>query len=119
MKTDLLYLDHILDCVHRIDEYIGGLSNLSARDRFMDSPLIQDAVIRNLQILAESAGRISAENQAREPEVPWQQVRGFRNILVHQYLGVDIEFVWSVIAEDLPVLREKATQLRKHLAAAE
>jgi uncharacterized protein with HEPN domain len=51
---------------------------------------------------------MSPENQAFVPEVPWTQVRGFRNVLVHQYLGVDIEFVWSIVVDDLPVLMEKA-----------
>jgi uncharacterized protein with HEPN domain len=77
--------------------------------------MIQDAVIRNLQVLEESASRISPEHQALEPEVPWQQVRAFRNVLVHQYLGIDLEFVWSIVVDDLPVRRKKTRQLRDHL----
>jgi uncharacterized protein with HEPN domain len=79
------------------------------------SAMVQDAVLRNLQILAESAGRISPENQDLEPDVPWQQVRGFRNVLVHQYLGIDLEFVWQVVDEDLPTLRIKILRMRDHL----
>jgi len=99
-KSDLLYVDHILECIQRIEDYVGGVPDAAARASFMGSNMIKDAVIRNLQVLAESAGRISPENQALEPEVPWQQVRGFRNILVHQYLGMDVEFVQGVVADD-------------------
>jgi uncharacterized protein with HEPN domain len=115
MKSDLLYVEHILECIRRIEEYTGGQRDSTARDAFRRSSLVQDAVIRNLQVLAESAGRISPEHQALEPEVPWQHVRGFRNIVVHQYLGIDLEFVWSIVVDDLPILKEKAAQLRDRL----
>jgi len=117
LKSDLLYVEHILECIRRIDEYTGGQRDAAAREAFRRSSLVQDAVIRNLQVLAESAGRISAEHQALEPEVPWQQVRAFRNVLVHQYLGIDLEFVWSIIVDDLPPLRQRAEQLRSHLVS--
>ncbi|HEY3827284.1 MAG TPA: HepT-like ribonuclease domain-containing protein [Bryobacteraceae bacterium] len=117
MKSDLLYVEHILECIRRIDEYTGGRGS-AAQQVFRRSSLVQDAVIRNLQVLAESASRISAEHQALEPDVPWQQVRAFRNVLVHQYLGIDLEFVWSIVVEDLPLPEEKAAQLRDHLISA-
>jgi len=115
MKSDLLYVEHILECVRRIEEYTGGQWDSAAREAFRRSSLVQDAVLRNLQVLAESAGRISPEHQALEPEVPWQQVRAFRNVVVHQYLGLDLEFVWSIVVDDLPALKEKAAQLRDRL----
>ena len=110
-----MYVEHILECIRRVEEYICGRRDLTGHEIFRSSSLVQDAVLRNLQVLAESAGRISPEHQALEPDVPWQQVRGFRNVLVHQYLGVDLEFIWSIVAEDLPVLKEKSMQLREHL----
>jgi uncharacterized protein with HEPN domain len=117
MKSDLLYVEHILECVRRIEEYTGGQRDSAAHDAFRQSSLVQDAVIRNLQVLAESAGRISPEHQALEPNVPWQQVRAFRNVVVHQYLGIDLEFVWSIVMDDLPALKEKAEHLRDRLIA--
>lgn len=115
MRSDLLYIEHILECIGRIDEYVGIARDAAACEIFMQQSLVQDAVIRNLQVLAESAGRISPENQALRPEMPWQQVRGFRNILVHQYLGIDIDFVWRVIVEDLPVLKTTTLELQAFL----
>jgi uncharacterized protein with HEPN domain len=67
--------------------------------------MIQDAVIRNLQIMAESSQRISAERQNRHPEIEWFVIAGFRNVLVHDYLGVDLEKVWNIIVADLPGLK--------------
>ena len=95
MTRDKLYIEHILECIRRIDSY-----SVAGREVFVTQTLVQDAVLRNLQILAESAGRISAETQALAPEIPWQQVRGFRNFVVHEYLGVDLDFVWEIIRDD-------------------
>ena len=101
MKDDRLYLIHISECIERVEKYIG-----EGREKvFMDSGLIQDAVIRNLQTLAESATRISEGLQEKHPEVDWFKIRGFRNVLVHDYLGVDLKRVWNILENDLPRLK--------------
>jgi uncharacterized protein with HEPN domain len=74
------------------------------RARFEGSRLVQDAVVRNLQTLTESSQRLSKALKASEPQVPWRDLAGFRNILVHGYLGIDLQAVWSVIEQDLPAL---------------
>ncbi len=71
----------------------------------MESNLIQDAVMRNLQILGESARRISGETKARRPEVDWRGIIGFRNDLVHDYLSITLVRVWEVVEGDLPILK--------------
>lgn len=87
------------ECIARIHEYTGG-----DRSRFEASRLIQDAVIRNLQTLAESSQRLSDEIKATEPQVPWRELAGFRNVIVHGYLGIDLVAVWLVVDQDLPPL---------------
>ena len=72
-------------------------------------------MLRNLQVLAESAGRISPETQLKAPEIPWQQVRGFRNFVVHEYLGVDLGFIWEIVRDDLPALCVSAEKLLRLL----
>ena len=67
--------------------------------------MVQDAVVRNLQTLAESTQRLSASLKATEPDVPWDSIAGFRNVLVHNYLGIDLELVWNVVETDLPELK--------------
>lgn len=101
MKDDRLYLIHISECIERIEKYIGE----GGGKAFMDSDLVQDAVIRNLQTQAESATRISEELQEKHPEVDWFKIRGFRNVLVHDYLGVDLKRVWNIIENDLSRLK--------------
>ena len=98
-ETDRILLDHIRECIERIEEYTGGEQSV-----FFESHLVQDAVVRNLQTLSESAQRLSQTLKDGEQGVPWRAVSGFRNVLVHGYLGIDLEMVWSVVENDLPEL---------------
>ena len=100
MKDDAVYVEYILTRIQRINEYVGG-----DRNAFFSSTLVQDAVIRNLQVLAESSQRVSDSLKSQLPEVPWRDIAGFRNILVHDYLGVDLDAIWLVVERDLPPLK--------------
>ncbi len=100
MKDDAFYLVHILECVAYISEY-----TKDGRETFMTSTLIQHAVLRNLQTLAESSQRISEPVKSAHPEIDWRRMAGFRNVLVHDYLSVDLEIVWNVIEKFLPDLQ--------------
>ncbi len=101
MKDDKLYLIHMSECIQRIEKYTTG-----GCDEFMHVDMIQDAVIRNLQIMAESSQRVSEKCKQQHSEVDWFKISGFRNVLVHDYLGVDLERVWNIIANDLPGLKK-------------
>ena len=79
--------------------------------RFDASSLVQDAVIRNLQTLTESSQRLSDELKATEPQIPWRELAGFRNVIVHGYLGVDLGAVWLVVEQDLPALADAASRM--------
>jgi uncharacterized protein with HEPN domain len=102
MKDDRLYLIHIGECIARIEQYVR-----EGRGAFLTSTLIQDAVLRNLQTLAESSQRLSGSLRVQHPEVGWRAIAGFRNVLVHDYLSVDTERVWQIVDRDLPVLKSK------------
>jgi uncharacterized protein with HEPN domain len=101
MKDDRLYLIHITESITRIESYTAGLDFAG----FMQSTLVQDAVIRNLQVLAESTQRLSGEFKAQHAEIEWYQIAGMRNILVHDYLGIDLETIWAVVTTKLPQLK--------------
>jgi len=103
VKDDRLYLEHILECAKRVQEAVQG-----GRDKFLSDHLIQDAVLRNLQIMTESCQRLSPELKARHPEVDWRGLSGFRNILVHEYLGIDFEIVWALVEQKLSGLTRMA-----------
>lgn len=106
VDSDVLLLDHIRESIRRIREYTRG-----QRDIFFDSQLVQDAVVRNLQTLAESTQRLSVPLKTTEPDVPWNAISGFRNVLAHNYLGIDPDAVWSVVERDLPELSKAVERM--------
>ena len=106
MKDDKLFLIHISESIARIEQYLP-----SRQDEFMDSSLIQDAVIRNLQIMAESTQRLSDSLKEQHPEVPWRKIAGFRNILVHDYLGIDLDRIWEIVNKDMPQLKASVEKI--------
>lgn len=109
-EADRVLLAHMRDCLDRILEYTNA-----DRSRFDASRLVQDAVIRNLQTLAESSQRLSSEIKSIEPQVPWRELAGFRNVIVHGYLGVDLGAVWLVLEQDLPALSAAVNRMTTHL----
>ena len=82
---------------------------------FMESTLIQDAVIRNLQVLGESARRLSEETKAFKPEVDWRGIIGFRNVMVHDYLEITLTRVWEVVELQLPILKDQVKAMLRSL----
>ena len=71
----------------------------------------QDAIIRQLEVIGEATKQLSAELKAANPEVPWRRIAGLRDVLIHQYFGVDLEVVWGVVERDLPVLKGKVAAI--------
>ncbi len=105
-KPERAYLQHILHCIGRIrDDARGG------KEAVFASPTLQDAIVRNLQVLCESTQRLTESTKARHPEVDWRGISGLRNVLVHSYFEVDLETIWTIIQRDLPVLENAAQQL--------
>ena len=99
---DKVYIVHMLECIERIENYTGG-----DQKRFFDDSMLQDAVLRVLQVMAESSQHLSSEAKSQSPEIDWRAISGFRNILVHDYLGgVDLELIWQVVVTELPKLKK-------------
>ena len=102
MKDNTLYLIHIFECITRIEKYVHGLD----QEQFLEDSLTQDAVLRNLQVMAESTQRLSEPFKEKHHEIEWTNISGLRNILVHDYLGVDLETVWNIIGTELLHLKD-------------
>lgn len=106
MKRDLAYLSHIRDAIRRIREYTHG-----GQAAFMGSTLIQDAVIRNLEIIGEATKALSPEFRAQHPNIPWSSMAGMRDVLIHGYMGVDLKIVWDVVSARLNPIVDGIEQL--------
>jgi uncharacterized protein with HEPN domain len=100
VKDDKLYLIHIVECVERIESYTA-----SGREIFRGSRMAQDAVIRNFEIMGEAAKRISAPFREAHGDVPWRRIAGFRDVLIHDYMGIDFDELWSIVEGHLPRLK--------------
>ena len=98
MKENKVYLDHILDCIHNILSYTEGMDEDSFNKNFM----VQDAVVRNFQIIGEATKRIKPDFKTSHPNVPWKKMTGMRDKLVHDYFQIDLETVWNTVVIDIP-----------------
>jgi uncharacterized protein with HEPN domain len=90
----------MVERIERIQQFVEGLD----RDAFLQDAKTTDAVVRNLQVIGEAAARLPSEIKERHPDVPWGRIVGLRNRIVHAYFDVDLELVWNIVGQELPVL---------------
>lgn len=102
MNTQRAYLLHALDAIDAVLEY-----TQDGRDAFFADRKTQDAVIRNIEVLGQAVKSLSAETRAHDGSIPWRQIAGMRDKLIHEYFGVDLALVWDVVERELPSLRPK------------
>ena len=114
MKKDSVYVRHILDAIDKIEQYIQ-----IGYDDFMVQSHWQDAVIRQLEIVGEATKRLSEGLRESYPDVPWRRIAGLRDVLIHDYMGVDLEAVWQVTQKNIPLLKEQLREIRLKLDRAE
>ena len=101
MNDDRLYLDHILEAADRIVTY-----SECGEEAFRRDLMVQDAIVRNRQVMGEAVKKVSPQTRAAHPEVPWKDVAGMRDRVVHGYFGVSLEIVWDVVQNHVPPLRD-------------
>ena|SRR3989344_6548974 len=107
MDKDRLYLDHIVQAIGKIERYTRDV----ALEDFRTNELIQDAVVRELEIIGEAVRYVSESTRQRYADVQWSQISGMRNKLIHEYFGVDVDVVWKTITEDLPPLYKQLEKI--------
>jgi len=109
--TQLAYLCHMRDALAAVREYTAG-----GREAFVASSMIQDAVLRNLEVIGEAVKGLDDSSRSRAPDVPWRRIAGMRDVLIHHYFGVDLEVIWRVVEDEVPDLLIVAKRLIDELA---
>jgi uncharacterized protein with HEPN domain len=105
------YLCHIVEAIERATSYLEPLHDF---DAFQTNHQVQDAVVRNIEIIGEAVNKINSvapEFIDRHPQLPWAQMRAMRNVVIHEYFFVDLRVVWTTIRDDLPRLKQQIDDL--------
>ena len=106
MKDDRIYLQHIRDALDDIATYANA-----GREAFIAERMRQDATIRKLQVIGQAVKNLSDTSKSRQPHIPWKQIAGLRDKVIHDYFGVNLDIVWAVVEKDLPQLRRAVDAL--------
>ncbi len=101
------YLKDILGAIRKIEKYT---ENISMED-FAKDELIQDGVVRNLEIIGEAVKNIPEDIKNRKSQVAWKKIAGLRDILIHGYFGIDVDIVWDVVKNKIPELKQKISEI--------
>ena len=111
MRDHKLYLEDMLEATKRIEKYTRGIT----LQKLKKDTLVLDGIARNLEIIGEAAKNVPAQIREKHPEVEWKKIAGLRDILAHEYFGIDTEVVWDIVKDKLPALK---TQIRRILKKA-
>lgn len=108
-KDQTVFLKHILDSIRYINEYTKDKS----QEEFLDSAETQDAVMRRLSIIGEASKNISPALREKHSRINWKAIVGLKNVLVHEYFGVDMKVIWHIAKDDVPNLKSEILKMLK------
>ncbi|MEN4005760.1 MAG: DUF86 domain-containing protein [Methanobacteriaceae archaeon] len=108
-RTYKMYVEDILESMDKIERYISDLTY----ETFEKNDLVVDAVIRNLEIIGEASKNIPENVRGKYPDIPWKRMIGLRNIVIHEYFGVDLTIIWKIITKNLPETRSEIESMFK------
>jgi len=107
-RDERVFLDDILECLDKIESYVKGISE----QEFEQNTEKQDAVIRRIEIIGEAVKNLPMDLRDENSDIPWRQIAGMRDIVIHQYFGVTVALVWRVATSDLPNLKDRIVEIR-------
>lgn len=106
-KNELFFLIHIKDSIELIEKYVKDKN----KDEFLNINILQDSIIRRLEIIGEAIKNIDNNLKVKYPNIEWKKISGMRDILIHQYFGVDLDLTWEVIKKDIPILKQQILKI--------
>lgn len=112
-RDPLLSIEDIRDAADRVVRYTQGLDF----DAFVQTDLVFDAVVRNLEVIGEAAKNVPAGFRDRYPDIEWRKIAGLRDVLSHAYFGIDAEIIWDVVTNKLPGLQQQIAQILQEHAS--
>jgi len=112
MKKDpRIFIAHILECIEHIEDYISDMTE----ETFSKTPQLQDAVIRRIEVMGEAVKNLPPAIKMKYPDIPWKEIAGMRDILIHGYFGVDLALTWRIARKDVPSLKKKILKIKRNL----
>jgi len=111
-KDSTVFIEHISECINLIEEYIKG----KTKNDFFASKQLQDSVIRRIEIIGEAVKNLPGELKSKYPGIPWKRIAGMRDILIHEYFGIDLELTWRVAKSEIPKFKKQISGIRKKLS---
>jgi len=102
-NQDIIRLKHIMDAGDELESYLSGKNEAD----FYQDTMLQSACIRQLEIIGEAAGRLSKELVQKHDKIEWKEIIGLRNLLIHEYFGVDMQIVWNILIFDIPIFKKR------------
>jgi len=114
MKKDpRIFIEHILECIELIEDYTRGVT----KEDFIKSRQLQDSVIRRLEVIGEAVKNIPQEIKEDYTDIPWKRIAGMRDILIHEYWGIDLNLTWEVALEGILEFKRNMLEIKRGLDA--
>src|SRR3989344_6862956 len=111
----ILFIEDILESIKLIEKYIGNIS----KENLGNNQKLKDSIVRRLEIIGEAVKNIPDSFREKYPEVPWKKIAGFRDVIIHGYFSIDFDAVWSIIKDDLPILKKQILKVKEDLERKE
>ncbi len=111
-KDPRILISHITECIALIERY----ARRKTARQFLNSVALQDSVIRRLEIIGEATKNLTEILKADYPEVPWRKMANLRDVLIHEYFGIDLEIIWKIVRKDIPKLKKQILEIQNKLA---